>query len=273
MFDASRELSKLASAQRRLLPQRAPAVPGYELALSYHPAYVATGDYHDFFRLPDGTTAAFVGDGSGHGPAACMLVATVRAILRTHPDRHNDPGQTLSFVGQMLCTLNSSSEFMTGLYLTFGEDGQVAWASAGHDPPLRVSRTGRVAAADLAPVGLPLGIKPGESYSTVCWQLEAGERLVLFTDGLVEAAGRKGDMFGRARLFAEVGGLSHLTLPETVRQIVLRTAGHCEGVGFTDDFTILGVERRADAGPGSPEAVESSESSPGVRGHFFNEKG
>jgi serine phosphatase RsbU (regulator of sigma subunit) len=265
-FDASRELSKLANAQRRLLPQRAPEIRGYELVLAYRPAYVATGDYHDFFHRPDGGMAAFVGDGSGHGPAACMLVATMRTILRTYPDRQADPGTTLTFAGRTFSALTSSAEFMTGVSLVLEGEGRVAWASAGHDPPLRVSRSGQVAAVDLTPVGLPLGIEPGEVYQTVRWQLEPGERLLLFTDGLVEATGRKGEMFGRARLVSEVSGLSHVSLQEMVRELVVRTAEHCDGIGFADDFTILGVERRTGAGTSSPEAEETSGSLSGVCG-------
>jgi sigma-B regulation protein RsbU (phosphoserine phosphatase) len=241
------ELNKLASAQRRLLPQRPPDVPGYKLALAYRPVYLSTGDYHDFFHRPDGQSAAFIGDASGHGPAASMLVATMRAIIRTHPDRHTDPGQTLTFAGRTFFALTSSSEFMTGLYLLLEGDGRVSWASAGHDPPLRVSRSGRVPPADLAAVGLPLGIEAGEVYRTVAWELEPGERLVLFTDGLVEAAGRKGEMFGRGRLCSAASALSHLSLPEMVLGLVARTAEHCVGVGFEDDYTILGVERLLDA--------------------------
>src|SRR5262245_37057843 len=84
-FDARRELDKLACAQRRMLPQFAPEVPGYQIALLYRPVCTATGDYHDFFPLPGGRTAVFVGDGSGHGPAASILSATARAIFRTYP--------------------------------------------------------------------------------------------------------------------------------------------------------------------------------------------
>src|SRR5438046_1809860 len=101
MATARRDLENLAAAQRRLLPQEAPAWPGYELCLAYRPAQTVTGDYHDFFRRPDGRLAVFVGDGSGHGPPASMLVVSMRAILHTHDDLHREPGQTLSAVAPL----------------------------------------------------------------------------------------------------------------------------------------------------------------------------
>jgi sigma-B regulation protein RsbU (phosphoserine phosphatase) len=150
----------------------------------------------------------------------------------------------------MFHQLVGSGEFMTGLYLVFEGDGRIAWASAGHDPPLRVGRDGQIATVDLTPVRLPLGIEPHVVYPTVSWVLEPGERLVLFTDGLVEAAGSQGEMFGRARLQAEVSELVHLPLKEMVSELVARTSAYCEGADFADDYTVLGVERRIDDAKG-----------------------
>src|SRR5262249_12597403 len=92
---------KLCNLQRRILPRVTPPVPGYQLVLADRPAFVVTGDYHDFIRRADGQTAVFVGDGSGHGPAASMLMAMMRTILHTHPDLHREPGETLTLSGRM----------------------------------------------------------------------------------------------------------------------------------------------------------------------------
>ncbi|MCI0681647.1 MAG: serine/threonine-protein phosphatase [Gemmataceae bacterium] len=113
---------KLSNLQRRILPQVAPPVPGYQQVLTYRPAFVVTGDYHDFFCRADGRTAVFVGDGSGHGPAASMLMAMMRTILHTHPDLHREPGETLSLAGRMFHQLIPSDLFMTGVYLVLGGD-------------------------------------------------------------------------------------------------------------------------------------------------------
>jgi serine phosphatase RsbU (regulator of sigma subunit) len=245
MLTARRELEILAAAQRRLLPQAAPGFPGWELCLAYRPARAVTGDYHDFFSRPDGRLAVFVGDGSGHGAAASLLTTTMRALLHTHAGLHREPGATLAGVAPLFHALTDVDRFMTGVYLLLGDEGRVSWASAGHDPPLRISAHGEVAPADLGPVGLPLGMSAAVAYDTVYWQLRRGERLLLFTDGLVEARREDGETFGRRRLHAVFAGLPGVPLPELVRRLIARVEAHQGSGPFEDDFTIVVVERVA----------------------------
>jgi len=235
---------KLCNLQRRILPRVAPSVPGYQQVLAYRPSFVVTGDYHDFFCRPDGRTALFVGDGSGHGPAASMLMAMMRTILHTHPDLHREPGETLTRAGRMFHQLVPSDLFMTGVYLLLGGDGRVSWSSAGHHPPLRVSRTGQLEPIDLTSVGHVLGFASEEEYATITWQCGPGERLLLFTDGLWEARSRSGEKFGRQCLFDYWAGAVKLPLDEAVGELVARVVAHLEGAEFEDDFTVVGVERQ-----------------------------
>jgi serine phosphatase RsbU (regulator of sigma subunit) len=133
---------------------------------------------------------------------------------------------------------------MTGVYLLLGGGGRVSWSSAGHHPPLRASRTGQLGAVDLGTVGQVLGFSPAEEYATVTWQLEPGERLLLFTDGLWDARSRSGEPFGRRRLFHHWGEAVRLPLEEAVGEVVARVVAHLEGAEFEDDFTVVGVERQ-----------------------------
>jgi sigma-B regulation protein RsbU (phosphoserine phosphatase) len=233
---------KLCNLQRRILPRVAPLVPGYQQVLAYRPAFVVTGDYHDFFGRHDGRTAVFVGDGSGHGPAASMLMAMMRTILHTHPDLHREPGETLSLAGRMFHKLIPSDLFMTGVYVLLGSEGQVSWSCAGHHPPLRVNRGGQLTPSDLDQVGQVLGFALEEEYATVTWQLEPGERLLLFTDGLWEARSRSGDKFGRQRLFDFWVCAVSRPLNEAVGELVSRVTAHMESADFEDDFTVVGIE-------------------------------
>ena len=242
-FDAGGELAKLAVAQRRLVPKAAPQVPGYRLAFAYRPAYIATGDYCDFFPRGNGRLAVFIGDGSGHGPAASMLMATMRTIFRTHPGLHTDPGRTLTDVGRMFHEVVPSELFMTGVYLLLEGGDTVSWASAGQDPPLRINPLGQVATVDLTPVRTPLGVLSGEAYPTVRWHFQPGERLFLFTDGLVEARNSSGDAFGRVRLRRSLAELSYRPLEKMVDEILKKAKDHAEGADFEDDFSIVAIER------------------------------
>jgi sigma-B regulation protein RsbU (phosphoserine phosphatase) len=244
---ADRELTKLRWAQSRLLPQAAPGHPDYQLAIRYRPFYFATGDYHDFLPQPDGSLVVFVGDSSGHGPSACMLMATMRTLLGTHPELHGDPGTALSRLSKMFNTLIPSDLFMTAVYLVLGPEGRVRWGAAGQHPPLRVTAAGDVAPMDLAVVGMPLGVDPSEGYETVTWEMAPGERLLVFTDGIVEAPNREGQLFGVIRLQDALTKLARRSLnPEALLDaLVEEVKVYMEGAEFEDDFTLLATERRA----------------------------
>lgn len=245
MPNARRELETLAAAQRRLLPQAAPTWPEYELRLAYRPARAVTGDYHDFFPRPDGRLALFVGDASGHGPTASLLMMTMRTLLHANDDLHREPGETLAALAPLYHRLTASDQFMTGVYLLLGPNGRVSWASAGHDPPLRHRPDRAAGASKLGAVGFPLGVTPDAEYQTVRWRLRTGERLLLFTDGLVEAR-RDGDRpFGRRRLRAEFVGGPVVPLGELVSRVLARVEAHLGEGQFDDDFTLVAVERVA----------------------------
>lgn len=242
---ADRELRKLRTAQNQLLPQVAPVDPRYEIAFRYRPFYFATGDYHGFFPQPDGRLAVFVGDSSGHGPSACMLMATMRTLLHAQPALPPDPGDALSRLNRLACDLFPESLFMTAVYLTLGAGGEVQWAAAGQHPPIRITGTGP-AAASVGMAGLPLGIDSDQAYKTTEWRLDPGERLLVFTDGIVEASNPEGAMLTVKGLQGFLQELSHkgLELEALVDSLLDRVKSFMDGSDFEDDFTVLAIERR-----------------------------
>jgi serine phosphatase RsbU (regulator of sigma subunit) len=145
----------------------------------------------------------------------------------------------------MFKSITPSDLFMTGLYLSFNDHGQVFWAAAGHDPPLRISRFAGVKCFDSSTVGLPLGLETAEVYKTTVWDLEPGERLLIFTDGVVEATNCHGEPFGRRRLQSSVQELVALPLEDLVGELVSVVSTHVESSDFDDDFSIIAAERIA----------------------------
>jgi sigma-B regulation protein RsbU (phosphoserine phosphatase) len=244
---ANRELNQLRVAQTRLLPQIPPAHAEYPIAFRYRPFYFATGDYYDFFPQADGSLTVFLGDGCGHGPSACMLMATMRTLLYTHPAIHEDPGHALSQLTKMFHALISADLFMTALFLRLESDGHIRWAAAGQHPPLSMTRQ-RVTPLDQAKPGLPLGIDPDVRYETGRYQMLPGERLIAFTDGLFEASNRSGRQFGLSGIKTSLKKIAQAAAPAEVLvdALIADVNSHMEGLDFEDDFTLLVIERRVE---------------------------
>ena len=242
---ANQELQQLRVAQSRLLPQVPPSHGEYQIAFRYRAFYYATGDYHDFFPQPDGSLAVFVGDSCGHGPSACMLMATMRTLLYTHPEIHGDPGHTLSCLTGMFHSLIPPDLFMTALLLRLGSGGRIDWAAAGQHPPLRLTGE-QVVPLNQPRAGLPLGIIPEERYETGSCQMSPGERLIAFTDGVFEASNRQGKQFGTAGIKRSLVKLAHTadTSEALLDALIEDVKEHMEGLDFEDDFTLIAIERR-----------------------------
>lgn len=241
---ANQELHQLRLAQGRLLPQVPPSHPEYRIAFRYRPFYFATGDYHDFFPQPDGSLVVFLGDGCGHGPSACMLMATMRTLLYTHPEIQGDPGHALSRLTDMFHRLIPSDLFMTALFLRLGSGGRIDWAAAGQHPPLHMTGE-RVAPLTQARAGMPLGIFPDTRYETGTCRMLLGEKLIAFTDGIFEASNGQGKHFGTAGIQNSLGKLAPaVSSSEALLDALIEDVrGHMEGLDFEDDFTLLAVER------------------------------
>jgi phosphoserine phosphatase RsbU/P len=244
-WQANQELQLLRVAQSRLLPQVPPSHVEYQIAFRYRAYYFATGDYHDFFPQSDGSLVVFVGDSCGHGPSACMLMATMRTLLYTHPEIHGDPGHAFSRLTGMFHSLIPSDLFMTALLLRLGSGGRIDWAAAGQHPPLRVTGE-QVAPLNQAPVGLPLGIFPDERYETGSCQMFPGEKLIAFTDGIFEASNRQGKQFGTSGIKRSLAKLARVasTSEALLDALIEDVKGHMEDLDFEDDFTLIAIERR-----------------------------
>jgi sigma-B regulation protein RsbU (phosphoserine phosphatase) len=243
-LQAERELHQLRVAQARLLPQSPPVHPEYKITFLYRAFYFATGDYYDFFPQPDGSLVVFLGDGCGHGPSACMLMATMRTLLNMHPEMLDDSGQALSRLTGMLHALIPSDLFMTALLIRLGKAGRIDWAAAGQHPPFWI-RAGGVAPLDQARPGLPLGITPDETYETGSCKMLPGDRLLAFTDGIVEAANRHAKQFGLSGVKNSLTSRARMASTEELLDALIEDVkGHMDGLDFEDDFTLIAVERK-----------------------------
>lgn len=160
------------------------------------------GDYYDFFVVDDNSTGVFMGDVAGHGIPAALIMAMAKASVLTRREIRNSPDQMLAAIHQMLYTLKSDQfkRMMTCQYMTIDSSkGTLCIANAGHCFPIVVSRNG-TAAKFHEIIGTPVGITKRARYSNFVFQLEAGDTVVLYSDGMIEASNLEGEVFGPERL-------------------------------------------------------------------------
>jgi Stage II sporulation protein E (SpoIIE) len=221
------ELELARELQASLIPRELPRPPGLELAAHNEIANLVGGDVYDFLGLPDGRLAVLFGDASGHGMTAGLVMAVAHAAFRTQLDVDPAPAAMFGAMNRILCRTGTPRAFFGGVYLLFSPDGTFSGSVAGHPPVLRVGRDGAI----LARIGkgaYPLGIKPGLSWQIESGRLEAGELLLLCSDGVTETHDESGNEFGEKRLEAalpRVIGLSAAGIVEAVSSDVREFRG------------------------------------------------
>ena len=198
------ELEQIARIQRALLPDHLPRIPGIEIATSYHTFDIVGGDLYDFApfrkdgRINEERWAFLIGDVSGHGPAAAVVMAMFHAIIHSYPIDPTGPGDVLRHVNRHLFAKSIENSFVTA-FLGFYEPRtrELIYARAGHNPPLLKEFPHRGQARQLDAVGeIPLGIMEDVKYSESSIVLHPGQTLILYTDGITEAKRPGGEMFG-----------------------------------------------------------------------------
>ncbi|HYE18272.1 MAG TPA: SpoIIE family protein phosphatase [Tepidisphaeraceae bacterium] len=191
----TRELRQAREIQMAWLPRHGVSIPAIDIAAMNHPASHISGDFYNWFELPDGRTVVTIGDVTGHGMSAAFLMATTQLLVHTTMLRLGDPGRTLTDVNRQLCMQVFNGQFVTMLVCVIDIDGQtVEVATAGHYPPL-MSRDGTFAHLQVEPQ-LVLGVEKDTRYETERFVLPTGtSSLVLYTDGVLDARSADGKRF------------------------------------------------------------------------------
>lgn len=233
------ELQVARLIQHTLLPKKLPERPGWQLSAYYQPAREVGGDFYDFIELPDNKLGIVVGDVTDKGVPAALVMATTRSIMRTAAQRLDSPGEVLERVNEALVPDIPTNMFVTCLYAVLDtQTGQLRYANAGHDLPYH--RHGSEA-AELRATGMPLGLMEGMAYEEKETVLEPGDTLLLYSDGLVEAHSRTGDMFGFPRARELIGGFRERA--DGLIDFLLTQLSSFTGPGWEqeDDITLVTV--------------------------------
>src|SRR6266568_746756 len=220
----SGELAAARSVQELMIPREKMETPGYEVDSVYNPATEVGGDFFHIETAVDGGLLVIIGDVAGKGLQAAMNVSMLMGALRRTPDKH--PARILESLNRVLL---GSESFTTCQAAWFGPDGELVLANAGHLPPYLNSQEVWL------PGGLPLGVVPEVTYDEVRLYLHPGDRMLLLSDGVVEARQVSGELFG----FDRVHNLSN--------QSAFYIADAAKEFGQEDDITVLTIRRLATA--------------------------
>ena len=236
------ELRLARSIQRASLPKEVPSLEGWQISPYYQPAREVGGDFYDFHPLSEGRLGLVVGDATGKGVPAALVMSTTCGMLRLAAQSSSSPGEMLQRVNETLFPYIPPNMFVTCFYCILDpKSGTLSYANAGHDLPY-LHRDG--AAEELRATGMPLGLMPGMRYEEKETILEAGEAALLYSDGLVEAHDPKGEMFGFPRLralVAEHGAEEERPLGDFLMEELHSFVG--EGWEQEDDITLLTLKR------------------------------
>jgi phosphoserine phosphatase RsbU/P len=236
------EIRLAARIQLDLLPRSAPAIPGYDLAGRSLPARSVGGDYFDFIRVGPGHTAVAIGDVSGKGLPASLLMANVQATLRGQTAPGNSPSACLIRSNQLLFESTATERFVTLFYMILDhERHRLEFSNAGQDNPFVVRDGGRM--DRLVDGGPPVAILDEFPYDQGATELFPGDVAVLYTDGIPEAMNATGEQYGEERLAWLLSTVRELPAEQIIDRILEDVSLHCAGAPQADDRTVVVLRR------------------------------
>jgi predicted ester cyclase len=238
------ELRVARRIQQASLPKEVPTLEGWQIFPLYKPAREVGGDFYDFHLLSEGRLGLAVGDATGKGVPAALVMSTTCGMLRLAAQNYSSPGQMLRRVNEALFPYIPSNMFVTCFYAILDpKRGSLSYANAGHDIPYLRRRGGDC--QELRARGMPLGLMPGMDYEQKEIVLDAGEEALLYSDGLVEAHDPKGEMFGFPRLQQLLA--EHGDEKESLEDALLEELSSFVGQGWEqeDDITLVTLRRSA----------------------------
>ena len=217
---------------------------GWEISPHYQPAREVGGDFYDFLEFEDGRLGLVVVDATGKGVPAALVMASARSMLRAVAQASESPGDVLGRANDPLATDIPTNMFVTCFYAVLDpKSGSLSYANAGHDLLYRRRRSGDDA-EELRATGMPLGLMPGMGYEEKGIVLDAGESVLFYSDGLVEAHNPEGEMFGFPRLRSLVADHGEeRSLGEFLLEELYSFVG--DGWEQEDDITLLTLRRAA----------------------------
>lgn len=254
-----KELRQAREIQLAWLPQKRVRCSSLDIATVNHPASRISGDFYNWFELPDGRTAVVIGDVTGHGMAAAFLMATTQLLVRNTLPQVIDPGRCMEEINRQLCMQAFNGQFVTLqiVVLDPGND-RIEIATGGHPPPL-VGDADGFRRVELEP-NLVLGVEADSTYGTESFDLAPNSTILLYTDGVLDAESPAGERYGLARLCQAMNITADAqTLIDSVLANINAFTG---GQPFGDDLTLVAVQVQSRPTPERPREIRRPAGAP-----------
>jgi len=235
-----REIELAQVVQQALLPGEVPNIPGVEIAAFTRPAQFVGGDYFDFLTFSTGDLAWAVGDVAGHGVAAGLQMAGIQALCRAVIPTQASPAEAVDQLHRLFVHNSRYTTFVTLFLGAYTPSTQtLTYCNAGHNPPMVLPADRRSTVRWLNPTGAAIGLLEDGAFSDVKVRLAAGDLLIMYTDGVVEANSDGRGMFGPGRLVEAVTPLRGGSPGEVVRAITRALEDFVGQKAFADDVTVV----------------------------------
>jgi phosphoserine phosphatase RsbU/P len=237
-LESELELSQVV--QRALLPAHVPSIPKYDIAAFSRPAQIVTGDYFDFLQFDDGTHGLVVGDVSGHGVSAGMLMASLQTVFHTLAPEADSPVDVMKRINRLYIHNINFTTFVTLFFARLDPQNRLlSYANAGHNPPL-LYRSSTRESAWLKPTGPAIGLVDGFGFRHNDVQLSEGDILLLYTDGIIEALNPgQTEQFGYDRLLQIIQSNEGLHANELIQKLRQALNDFTQGALLADDITLV----------------------------------
>jgi sigma-B regulation protein RsbU (phosphoserine phosphatase) len=233
------ELEVVSLVQRRLLPKKLPEIASLKLAVHYETSLYAGGDYYDIAKVADNQWGFLVADAEGHSAPAAVMMAMTCALFRSYPEPPAEPGDLLFFLNQHLCKVADPS-FVTALYVVYdAERHRLKIARAGHPPPM-IYRSAEKKAVEYNCSGVfPMGVDPYEQVPVTEAELQPGDRILMYTDGITERFSKDGNTYGEERLLRQLESDGDPQPEELLTAIMKDVNDFAAGRAASDDQALL----------------------------------
>ncbi len=248
----ARELALAGEVQASFLPHHLPEVPGWQLAARLSPALETSGDFYDFISLPNGLLGIVVADVSDKGAGAALCMALSCTLLRTYADEYpTHPEMALGAVNRRLIKDTQCDQLVTAFYGVLDPaSGSLTYCNAGHPPPYLVRIGGSREVQKLMPTGMVLGVFEDLNWDRGTVHLAPGDALLLYTDGVTEAANEEASLFDEERLLASVQRSLGRSAREILDAVMTDVHVFVGGTLQSDDIALTVLVREGDVNTG-----------------------